>query len=129
MADDAGQARGRPPEQAHINEQEQAGERGQQPAVERQGGQEQPLPPEQGVREPAHELDVVVDGRLQGHQAAGVHPHRLAGRQVPHDDRAAAVGEAQAPHRHEGGRLVARGGAALLGGSGAGGHERLGTSV
>ena len=39
-------AGGRPPAQAHINEQEQAGERGQQPAVERQGGQEQPLQPE-----------------------------------------------------------------------------------
>ena len=48
MADDAGQTRGRPPEQAHINEQQQSGERGQQPAVQRQGGQKQPLQPEPG---------------------------------------------------------------------------------
>ena len=51
---------------------------------------------EQRRLDPADELDVVVDARLQRHQAAGVDAQRLAGREIEVMNRAAGVHEAQA---------------------------------
>src|SRR6185503_972627 len=57
---------------------------------------EQPLAPEQHRLDAAHELDVVVDARLHGHDAARVHAQRLAGGEGALLERAARVHEAPA---------------------------------
>src|SRR5262249_56578548 len=58
------------------------------------GGKEAPSPAEKRRLDPADELDVVVDRRIERHEAAGVDTQMLARLQLHRDDRAAAVDEA-----------------------------------
>src|SRR5438093_2890902 len=53
--------------------------------------EEQSLAAEQGVLDPAHHLDVVVDARLHGDEAAGVEAKGLTGLHVALDDGSAGV--------------------------------------
>src|SRR5262249_19547422 len=54
---------------------------------------EQPFSAEERRLDPADELDVVADGGIERHEAAGVHAQALSGFQLDRDDRAAAVDE------------------------------------